>query len=265
MTMNTLKSHHGVHREKGEISVCSVSPVVKFSLVPLLCLTFAASALGQGLTAEEVLAEVRAAWQPASFHARVVLEVQEEEETQSWELEVWSEGEKALIRVLSPEEEAGSGYLVLEDEVWYYSPEVGTSIQLPSFALFEGTFGGAAALEDIFRGTLSEECEVTAEPHGDGWLLVLVPKPTAPVVWGKLELSVRGDYALLEMRFYDQRGDLFRTVRASGFIEAQGRPFPTVIEIEEADGDRTVERILEPEIGIDIPDEVFTLESLEGR
>lgn len=264
--MNTLKSHHGVHRGKGETSAGSVSPVVKFSLVPLLCLTFAASALGQGLTAEELLAEVRAAWRPASFHARVVLEVQEEDEIRRWELEVWSEGEdKALIRVLSPEEEASSGYLVLGEEVWYYLPEVGTSIQLPSFALFEGAFGGAAALEDLFRGTLSEECEVTAEPRDGGWLLVLVPKSEAPVVWGRLELSVRGDYALLEMRSYDQRGELFRTVRASDFIEVQGRPFPTVIEIEEADGDRAVERILAPEIGIDIPDEVFTLEFLEGR
>lgn len=228
-------------------------------------LVLAVPLLAQGSSAVEVLEEVQAAWQPASFHARVVLEVQEKDENRGWEFEVWSEGEdKALIRVLSPEEEAGSGYLVLGDEVWYYSPEVGASIQLPSFALFEGAFGGVAALEDLFRGTLSEECEVSAEPLGGGWLLVLVPKPEAPVVWGRLELSVRGDYALLEMRFYDQRGELFRTVRASDFIEAQSRPFPTVIEIEEAEGDRAVERILEPEIGIDIPDEVFTLEFLEG-
>ena len=234
-------------------------------LVLLAVLILAVPVLAQGPSAVEVLEEVRAAWQPASFHARVVLEVQKEKETRTWELEIWSEGEKALIRVLSPEEEAGSGYLVLGDEVWYYSPEVGVLIQLPSLALSEGTFGGAAALEDLFRGTLSEECEVNAESLDGGWLLVLVPRPEAPVVWGRLELLVRGDYALLEMRFYDQRGELSRTVRASQFIEAQGRPFPTVIEIEEADGDRTLERILALEIGMDIPDEIFTQEFLEGR
>lgn len=238
---------------------------LKAYLVFAVTLMLAVPFWAQGPSAVEVLEEVRAAWQPGSFHARAILEVQGDDEIQRWEFEVWSEGEdKALIRVLSPEEEAGSGYLVLGDEVWYYSPEVGTSIQLPSFALFEGTFGGAAALEDLFRGTLSEECEVSAESLDGSWLLVLVPKPTAPVVWGRLELSVRGDYALLEMRFYDQRGKLFRTVRASDFIEVQGRPFPTVIEIEEADGDRAVQRILVPEIGIDIPDEIFTLEFLEG-
>ena len=239
---------------------------LKAYLVFVAALMLAAPLLAQGPSAVEVLEEVRAAWQPASFHARVILEVQGKKEIRHWELEVWSEGEdKALIRVLSPEEEAGSGYLVLGDEVWYYSPEVGTSIQLPSFALSEGAFGGVAALEDLFRGTLSEECEVSAESLDGAWLLVLVPKPTAPVVWGRLELSVRGDYALLEMRFYDQRGELFRTVKASDFVKVQDRPFPTVIEIEEADGDRAVERILAPEIGIDIPDEVFTLEFLEGR
>lgn len=231
----------------------------------MFALWLGGSALAQGLAPEEILEKVKEAWQPESFHARVALEVAEGERVQRWELEVWSERERALIRVLSPEEEAGSGYLVLEDAVWYYSPEVGISIQLPELALAEGAFGGAAALEDLFRGTLAAECEVNAEPLDGGWLLTLVPKPEAPVVWGRLELAVREDFALLEMRFFDQRGELFRTVRASGFIDAGGRPFPTVVEVGEADGDWAVERILEPGIGIDIPDGVFTLEFLEGR
>lgn len=236
------------------------------ALAAVTSLAIAGAALAQGLSPEEILERVRAAWQPQSFHARVILEVQEGGEAQSWELEVWSEGEeRALIRVLAPEEEAGSGYLVLGDEVWYYAPQVGTAIQLPPLALSQGTFGGAAALEDIFRGTLAEECQVSAEPLEGGWLLVLTPKPEAPVVWGRLELTVREDFALLGMRFFDQRGELLRTVRASGFVEAEGRPLPTVIEVEEADGDRAVERLIEPKIGVEIPDEVFTLEFLEGR
>ncbi|MBC7097819.1 outer membrane lipoprotein-sorting protein [Candidatus Bipolaricaulota bacterium] len=234
----------------------------RFFLAALLFLE--AVSFAQILTPEGILERVREAWQPASFHGRVILEQLEDTEARSWELEVWSGGEKALIRVLSPEEEAGSGYLVLGDQIWYYSPEVGFPIQLPELALAEGAFGGAAALEDLFRGALAEECEVTAEPRDGGWLLTLVPEPEAPVVWGRLELHVREDFALLEMRFFDQRGELFRTIRASEFIDAGGRPFPTVVEIEEADGDRAVERILEPELGIDIPDKVFTLEFLEG-
>jgi len=231
----------------------------------LFALFLVGSALAQGLAPEEILERVKEAWQPESFHARVALEVQEGEDVRRWEFEVWSEGKKALIRVLFPEEEAGSGYLVLEDEVWYYSPDVGVSIRLPELALAEGAFGGAAALEDIFRGTLTEECEVSSRPRDGGWLLVLTPKPEAPVVWGRLELIVREDFALLEMRFFDQRGELLRTVRAKEFIEVDGKPFPTVVEIAEADGDRTVERIIAPEIGVAIPDGVFTLEFLEGR
>lgn len=38
-----------------------------------------------------------------------------------------------------------------------------------------------------------------------------------------------------------------------------------MVVIEEPDGDRTVERMLDPQLGIEIPAEVFTLEFLEGR
>ncbi|MGC9530167.1 MAG: outer membrane lipoprotein-sorting protein [Candidatus Bipolaricaulaceae bacterium] len=232
----------------------------------LIALAMVGGAVAQGLGPEEILEKVRSVWQPESFHARVMIEEHRGGEPRRWEAEVWSEGEdKALIRILHPEEEAGSGYLVLDDDVWYYSPQAGVSIQLPALALSAGAFGGVAALEDLFRGTLSEECEVTVEARDGGWLLTLIPRPEAPVVWGRLELQVREDFAPLELRFLDQRGDLVRVARASRFINVNGKSFPTVLEIEEASGDRTVERFLEPRIGIDIPDEVFTLEFLEGR
>ncbi len=262
--MNNLKITP--RRSKKKVSVYSVLFVMKFSLVTFLFMIFATSVKAQSFTAEEILARVLAAWQPASFHARVILEVQGDGESRSWEFEVWREGEEqALIRVLAPEEEAGSGYLVLGYDVWYYSPKLGTSIHLPILALSEKAFGGAAAPEDLLQGALTEECEVSAESREGGWLLVLIPKPEAPVLWGRLELVVRSDFAILEMRQFDQRGQLLRTARVSEFVELDGRSFPTVVEIEETDGDRVVERIVELEIGLDIPDEVFTLAFLEGR
>ncbi|MBC7317984.1 outer membrane lipoprotein-sorting protein [Candidatus Bipolaricaulota bacterium] len=228
-------------------------------------LLLAGLALAQDLAPEEILERVRAAWQPQSFWARVVLSVSEEGRTEEWEFEIWGEDDKALVRVLSPEDEAGGGYLVVGDEVWYYSPKVGFSVQLPELALAESVFGGTAALEDLFRGTLAKECEVSADPWEEGWRLVLVPKPEAPVVWGKLELWVRKDFALSEMRFFDQRGEILRTVRASVFLEAGGLPFPTLIAIEDAHGNQALVQYVDLSLGIDIPDEVFTLEFLEGR
>jgi len=244
-------------------SIFSMCPVL---LVVLICgAVLVVSGLAQELTAEEVLERVRAAWRAQSFHGLVELEVQQQGETRGWRLEVWSQGEeRALIRVLAPEEEAGSGYLVLGDEVWYYSPEIGEAIQLPAFALAEGAFGEAVALEDVFRGTLAGEYEASLEPWQDGYLLILIPKPAAPVVYGGLKLLVREDYALLEIRYFDQRGNLLRVARFSEFIDVDGRPVPTVAEVEEVDGDKTVEQLIEPEFGIEIPEEVFTLESLEG-
>ena len=195
---------------------------MKFAFGVSALLALGIGALAQGISAEQVLAEVQAAWRSVSFHSLVLLDVQQGEQTRSWQLEVWSQGDRALVRVLAPEEEAGSGYLVLGEEVWYYSPEVGSAIQLPPFALAEGAFGGTLALEDVFRGTLTDDYQASQELQDEGYLLVLSPKPTAPVVYGKLELLVRADFALLEIRYFDQRGELLRVARFSGFIRTEG-------------------------------------------
>jgi hypothetical protein len=72
------------------------------------------------------------------------------------------------------------------------------------------------------------------------------------------------DYALEQIVYYDQREAVVRTATFSDVIEIEGQIFPTTIEIEDASGDRTIERIIDPEFNIDIDASFFTLERLEG-
>jgi len=230
------------------------------------------SAEPEPLDAEAILDRVNEAWQGESFHATVRLEIALAGAMKYHALEVWTLGEElALIRVLEPEEDLNTGYLQLGDELWYYAPGIG-AIELPAIALADAVFGAGPSLEDLSHGTLSEDYDVTVEvlvddPEDESdahWLLTLVPHPDAPVVYGKLEIWVTPGFAMERLTYYDQRGDVLQTATFSDAIEIEGRAFPTTIVIENAFGDRTVQRIENPTFDFEIDASFFSVETFES-
>lgn len=219
-------------------------------------------------SAKEVLEAARVMWRGDTFHASVALEVTRGGETTIYHLELWAEGEvRALVRVLAPEDDAGSGYLLLGDELWYYAPALGRPIPLPAIALQEGLFGSGLDLDDVLRGAGAEPYDVTFSPDQpeDGYRLVLVPHPGAATVYGRLELSLRSDLALRKVLYFDQRGRVVKTTRVSEFLELPGRVLPRAITIEEASGDRTVVTYERLVIDVPLDPALFTVETLVGR
>ena len=224
------------------------------------------------LDAAAILDRVNEAWQGTSFHATVRLEITLAGATKQHALEIWTLGEElALIRVLEPEEDLNSGYLQLGDELWYYAPGIG-AIKLPAIALADAVFGAGPSLEDLSHGTLSDDYDESVQVLPDDpddesnahWLLTLVPHPDAPVVYGKLELWVTADFTMERLVYYDQRGEVLQTATFTDAIELGGRRFPTTITIEDAFGDRTVQRIDDPAFDFEIDASFFAIETFES-
>ncbi len=241
---------------------------MKRSLIPLAvviaAVAWAISIQAATTDAQTIIDRVRAAWQGDSFHGVLTLELSLSEQTKSHTLEVWTLGEDyALIRMIAPDEDAGAGYLQVKNDLWYYSPAVGTSIRLPALAIGDALFGAGPSLSDLARGTLSDDYDATVKDEESGYLLTLVPHPDAPVVYGKLDIRVNDDYVIEEIVYYDQRGNVLRTATFSQVIMLNGRSFPTEIIVEDVSGDRTIERIENPEFNIAIDPSFFTLERLE--
>jgi hypothetical protein len=232
-------------------------------VVTLASATWLAAA--QELTAFEVVDRVREQWQGSSFHCTVSLDVTQAGETRSYTVEVWSQGDDyGLVRFLAPEADAGSGYLTIKDNVWYYAPAAGKAISLPAFAMGDSLFGSGPALEDLLHGTLSDKYTAEVERDVSDYVITLTPLPDAPVVYGSLVVRVRDDFALLSIVYNDQRGEVLRTALFSGYITQNDRTLPTLMMIDEQNGDRTVERLENPEFGIAIDPAVFTIENLEA-
>ena len=237
----------------------------------VLAVGLAAGAQDTDLDAAAILERVRSGWQGDSFHAVLELEITLGGATKRHVLEVWTYGEEhALLRILEPQIDAGSGYLQIGDELWYYSPAVGASIPLPAIGLTDALFGAGPSIGYLSHGTLSEEFTVSVTALTDDageltdYLLTMIPLPDAPVVYGKLVVTATADYVIREVVYYDQRNAVIRTATFGGTILVGESAFPTEILIVDASGDQTVERIVAPEFDLEIDEAFFTLERLEG-
>jgi len=237
----------------------------------LLCLGFAALAQADSLTADEVFDRTRSTWQGDSFHATLSLDIVLSGQTKSYVLEVWTLGdEAALLRIHEPEEDAGSGYLEVDGKLYYYSALLGSPIELPAIALAEALFGSGPSLEDLSHGTLSEDYESELEildaatDDDPAYRLILIPHADAPVVYGELRILVSAQFVIQEIVYYDQRGNVLQTATFRDVVDIDGNLLPTTIEIVDTHGDRTIERILDPEFAPELDASFFTIETLVG-
>ncbi|MFC2095466.1 outer membrane lipoprotein-sorting protein [Candidatus Bipolaricaulota bacterium] len=242
--------------------------LISITLLAILSLGIVALAQDEPLDATTLLDRVNEAWQGDSFHGIMGLDIVLGGQTKSHKLEVWTLGEElALIRVLEPEIDLNSGYLQLGDDLWYYSPAVG-SIKLTTVALGDALFGAGPSLEDLSHGTLSDDYDSTVEiidTEGIGqYFLTLVPHPDAPVVYGKLEIWVSLDYVMEKLLYYDQREAVVQTALFTDIIEIGDRKFATLITIEDAYGDQTVQRIENPQFDLILDAMFFSLDTFEA-
>jgi len=68
------------------------------------------------------------------------------------------------------------------------------------------------------------------------WIVEAVPKPGAPVVWGRLVVRVRrNDGIPVSQEYYDERGRLIRVLRFTDVKLLGGRTIPTRWEMRPTD------------------------------
>ena len=199
--------------------------------------------------------------------------------TEHWErritMEMWSlRTDYTLVRLLAPAKEAGTATLMADDNIWNYLPKVDRTIKIPSSMMGGSWMGSHFSNDDLVRESqLIEDydIEVAFDGERDGltvWELRLTPKPEAAIVWGHLEFLVRqDDYVPLWAKYYDEDGELSRTMEYSEFSELGGRLVPAVMDMRPADkpGERTTIRYEELEFDIDIDPSFFSLRTLQNR
>lgn len=228
-------------------------------------------ALAAEPTAEELLLATDDAFRGDSSHARVEMHVKTRRYERTMRMEMWSKGtDKTLIRVLEPAKDAGTVTLKVGDNIWNHLPKIDRTMKLPPGMMSGSWMGSHFTNDDLVRETrLTEDYsyEITARPSDNegNYEITLVPRPDAPVVWGRQILDVSPEKIPVEARFYDEKGALVRTLRWSDVKRVGDRALPTVMTLIPADAPTELTRMSYEhiEFDVDLPDSRFSLQSLK--
>ena len=206
--------------------------------------------------------------------ARITMDIRTENWDRSLTLRAWSLGtEHSLIRVETPQREAGTATLRADQEVWNYLPRVDRTIKVPSSMMMGSWMGSHLTNDDLVKESRlvdDYEIEIAFDGEREGaevWEFLLTPLPEAPVVWGKIRYQVMKENLLPRWaRYYDESDEVVRTMTFSEIRRMGSRLVPTVMTMEPADkpGETTVIRYDELDFDVDLEEDFFSLRNLRS-
>lgn len=238
------------------------------------CLLLAAGPV-RAQTAQDIVDRVDRLLRGESSRGVVGMEVVSEHWSRSYEMRIWSLGtEYSLIRILSPRKDAGTATLKAGADIWNYLPRVDRSIKLPPSLMGAAWMGSHFTNDDLVKESrIIEDYDIAIGFEGlrDGvavWEFVLTPKPEAAVVWGRVEEQVRQDDLMpVWARYYDDRGELARTMTFEDFRVMGGRLVPARMDVVPADkpDERTTILYRELEFDVELDESFFSLRRLQSE
>ena len=229
----------------------------------------------QAQTAREIIDRVDRLLRGESSRGQITMEITTEHWSRSLDMEVWSLGvEHSLVRVQSPAREEGTATLKAGQEVWNYLPRVDRTIKVPPSLMMGSWMGSHFTNDDLVKESRivdDYDFEISFEGEREGvevWEFQLTPRPEAPVVWGRIEEQVRkADLMPTWIRYYDEDGDLVRTLTFSGYRTMGGRLVPASMLVTPADKpeEQTVLTYRELDFDISVDESFFSLRNLRAR
>jgi len=238
----------------------------------LVLLLFIVASTSQAQSAEEIIQKMEDEMRGESSYAEMTMTIDRPRYTREISMKAWALGEDySLILITSPARDEGTTYLKRQNEIWNYVPNIDRTIKMPPSMMSQSWMGSdftnddlvreSSTLEDYDHSILREETLDDRET----WVLELIPKPDAAIVWGKVLMWVdKEHYILLKEENYDQRGQVENTIHFSEISEIGSRVFPMKMLLQPADNpdQKTIMEYQKLEFDIDIDRSFFTQQNM---
>lgn len=241
-------------------------------LLVLLTPTYVVAGTGNR-TATDIVRDALNHWRGLSSQSEMTMTIHRPDWERSMSMESWTQGEKlSLVRVTAPRKDRGNGTLINDKNMWTFSPKINRVIKVPSSMMNQSWMGSDFSNKDISRTddildqydhTLLSESVLDGMPVYE---IESVPHEDSAVVWGKEVLRIRQDNVMVDQRFFDQDGELVKTLRTLEFAEMGGRTVAALqrMEKQESPEEWTEIRIDSVEFDVTLGDNVFTLSNLRN-
>ena len=193
--------------------------------------------------------------------------------TREMEMKSWNVGdENAMILVEGPARDKGTAFLKIDKEIWNWVPSIEKVVKLPPSMMLQSWMGSDFTNDDLVRNSsIIEDYEhsIVGEENVAGYdcyKIELMPKPDAPVVWGKIYSWISKDgYLQLKTEFYDEDDYLINVMEGEKVKEMDGRTIPTKMTITPIDdeGNQTIIEYLEIDFDAEISDDMFSVQRMK--
>ncbi|MCB0662230.1 MAG: outer membrane lipoprotein-sorting protein [Saprospiraceae bacterium] len=155
----------------------------------------------------------------------------------------WSLGNDfALILVTGPARDKGTAFLKRGNEIWNWQPTIDRVVKLPPSMMAQSWMGSDFTNDDLVKqSSILEDYDHTliGSETIDGrpcYKIQLIPKPDAPVVWGKVISWIdKQEYMQMKTEFYDEDGYLVNTILGKDVKTLGGKLLPAKMEVIPAD------------------------------
>ncbi len=206
-------------------------------------------------------------------YGEMKMTIQRPKWTREITMKSWSKGDDySLVVVTAPARDKGTAFLKRDKEIWNWQPTIDRSIKMPPSMMMQSWMGSDFTNDDLVR----QSSMVTDFNHNylteeelEGrmcYVIELLPKPDAAVVWGKIKMWIdQKDYLELKVEFYDEDDYLVNTMYGKNIMTLGGRTLPTRLELipEDKDGHKTIVEQLAIDFDIEVDESFFSIQNLK--
>ncbi|MEN8193661.1 MAG: outer membrane lipoprotein-sorting protein [Bacteroidota bacterium] len=193
--------------------------------------------------------------------------------TREVEMKTWSKGDDYyLIYITSPARDKGQVFLKRDMELWNWMPSIGRMIKLPPSMMMQSWMGSDFTNDDLLKQS-SMVKDYTHKIIGGNeiegyncWIIELLPKPDAPVVWGKIIMHIsKKHYLQLKVEFYDETYEMINVMLGSNIQDVGDRTLPKKLEMSPTDkpGNKTIFEYSEIKFDVPISKSFFSKQNMK--
>lgn len=244
---------------------------MKKYLIILSITLFSVMLFAQQVTAAKIIDEMSKNMVTENIKAITRMIVHSRRASRTLEVLSYSSGkDKSFSEYLSPPREQGTKMLKLGNQLWLFDPKSDRTIQISGNMLKQSVMGSDLSYEDMTEDTdyaKDYRAEILEESNYEGrevWVLKLTAKRSDVSYQIRKTYIDKERYIPLYEEWYTKNGKLLKTYKVSEVKKISGRWQATKMTFKDElnAGKGTEYIVVEMEIGVKIPDHIFTRASL---
>jgi len=250
---------------------------MKLSGSLLLCSIFLFSCLysySQDLSAREIVQRANDKANGNTSQGIMKMSIVRPDWSREVTMKTWSKGtEFYLIYITEPARDKGQVFMKRGQDMWNWMPGINRMIKLPPSMMGQSWMGSDFTNDDLVRmNSIIDDFthEITGSEKVEGYdcyIIELIPKPEAAVVWGKIKLWIsKGEYYELKGEYYDEDGLLVNKMASSNIKQMGDRKLPARMVMVPFDkpGNQTILEMVDVIFNKPIDDDFFSQQNMKN-